>query len=965
MDKATQIRKVLDKSGLLRSEDSQILGRIVSAAHWKELDKNDLLFRQGERASRLFGIVYGRISLQSTSIEGKELEVRELWPGEIFGAVEIFDFGSRRYDAVALTSAALFALDRADLFSCMQSSPELCFGMARLLCQDIREQSTALELQAMHPLPIQLAFQLSRLSDREENAENGCIGGLGISQFDLARKVGAHRQSVNRQLRLWEKNGWVKLGRERIHILNRAALSELLPADLGNWAEGGGWPISDETEMAASTRGVVLGRRTRKAEQSRTVGIMAVEATDYSKFLESDALGTLKRLRSGLGAIDKAVSNGGGRTVAHLGDRVLAEFPTAAQAFEAAMELSSKLRGFTYAGGRVETQLFRIGVHRGEVPAGEAEFLSEAVNVAIRLTGIATSGGVLLSQQTLDGIEKTPKLEIQFLGSHELENVSYPVRVYSARPLPLGARTFLLFKSMLPLRYRLAALCILVLAVGAALWFAGGKFDAGNALETTWTESVAILPFFVAEGDDSTTYLSSGLSEEIRNLLAMIPSLKVTGQPSSLLIGGKNMEAGDVGEALGVNSVLRGTVNKDGERFLITVRLLDVSDGTTIWAGNYDCGLAGLFLVQQEVAESIANALQLGPGHLPERRRPASNARAYAAYLKARASYNLFELRAAEALLKEAVALDPGFSQAWELLAATYWRLSGETIGAAEGQMLTYRAATRALQIDPDLVFAQALQTAGDIDNWSYLIELEALESAVQKLPGHSELLNALSFDLVVLGYFEQAVQVSRRSLSLDPLSLIAHNRHADALIATGRIKEATAILENAADLGNPYAWWNLAVLNLTEGQDEAALDYFQEYFGNAGAGGYAQLERLVKATSEPGTGRAYLDRVIPQLEAEAVGDDDYEWRLNLRMWYLYRGLLDPYFDFILDSHPESSQWSDSETLIQYGSIYRNLGFTAHARYLEVAQQAGLMAAWETRGPPDYCQRKAGRWVCE
>jgi len=963
MDKSAEIRKVLEHSGLLQGGDSELLTRIVAASRLYDLQKGAFLYRRGDRANRLFGLINGRISLQSTSIDGKELEVREVAPGEIFGAIEVFDFSFRERDAVALTDSNVFAWERVDILSCLESCPELCFGFIRYLCQNNRTQLTRFELLAMHPLPVQLAFQLVWLSQLDEAAASPSGPGLKLSQFDLARKVGVHRQSVNRQLRLWERQGWLRLGRGRIQVLDLNALRRLLPFDLSRQNENAAWFSPDEPTVAAISSSTSLPPE--PGARQRATGILAIDAADYSRHLATDAVGTLARLRSGLAAIDRAVASGGGRIVAHLGDRVLAEFPTVDQAFRAALDLDKLAYGSGRGGKHHKSAMFRISVHHGTIQTGDGPVKGEAVNTAIQMTRVARGAGIVFSRQALDSLERPPKLDIHFLGNHELENVTDSVPIYSARPLPLAARASLRIKTFIPRRHRMTSLAAIAVGAGIVIWLAGQQSGSRQSLDAGWEQSVAVLPFRNLDGGATSDYYANGLAQEIRNLLAGIPSLKVTGASSSRLIGKDDLQVSEIGRALDVKTVLEGSLDTTGEQLTVTAQLLDVSTGSSVWTGQYRISPAEIFRLQKEVAGAVAKSLQMDLTDLPDRTPSTASTRAYASYLRARAAYNLFELQTAEALLRQAVAIDPGFAEAYELLAATYWRLAGDTIKASEGQRLMGEAATRALAIDPNLAFARALEKAGDVENWSWLSEVEALESAARQLPGHSELLNALSFDLLVLGYIDEAMRISRRSLSLDPLSLTAHNRHADALIAAGRVKEAKAILEHAAELGNPIAWWNLGILQLSQGLDESALEYFGKYWQDSGQEGDASIERLVSGTREPAIGQAFLEAFISQRLAATPEEDRYGQRLQLSRWYLYRGYLDPYFDLILDSIPESPGWADAETLIQFGVIYRARGFTGHPGYLEVARLAGFMDAWESRGAPDFCTRVRAQWKCE
>ncbi len=90
-----------------------------------------------------------------------------------------------------------------------------------------------------------------------------------------------------------------------------------------------------------------------------------------------------------------------------------------------------------------------------------------------------------------------------------------------------------------------------------------------------------------------------------------------------------------------------------------------------------------------------------------------------------------------------------------------------------------------------------------------------------------------------------------------------------------------------------------------------------------------------------------------------------YAWQGNLTFWYLLFGFLDRYFELILDLDLTDSAWTDADIPVAYGTLYRRLGFTAHPKYIEVAEATGIVDVWEQRGPPDFCSKSSGQWVCE
>ena len=487
---------------------------------------------------------------------------------------------------------------------------------------------------------------------------------------------------------------------------------------------------------------------------------------------------------------------------------------------------------------------------------------------------------------------------------------------------------------------------------------------AREIVATAAKQSIAVLPFVNMSSDSEQEYFSDGLSEEILNLLAKIPELKVIARTSSFAFKGQTGDIRGIGQQLGVKTVLEGSVRKSGERVRITAQLIDVSDGAHIWSQTYDRTITDIFAVQDDVAAAIIDALQIHVGANPARGRPTESTEAYALFLKARASLNAGESRDAEEFVLSAIELDPEFAEAYELLAYCYWTLCGSGFEPAEGQKLAGEAAGKALAIDADLLFAQALYQSGNIETYSYLGEIEALEWAVRQQPGNPALLVALSWDLLEAGYLQEALGAAERLVQLDPLSASANLILANALYAVGRTSESLAAMDLALQFGDDFAKWGIGQVNLAEKQDDIAIAHFEAYLEQDGLPSN-WVRELVIGACDSATGQAYLDRHILQIVASTPESDGFSRQDNLSMWYLLFGFVDRYFEPILDIDLTDSAWTDADIPFYRGTVFRRSGFTAHPKYLAVAESIGIIDVWDQRGPPDFCEKIGGEWVCE
>jgi len=484
-------------------------------------------------------------------------------------------------------------------------------------------------------------------------------------------------------------------------------------------------------------------------------------------------------------------------------------------------------------------------------------------------------------------------------------------------------------------------------------------------VSSTEATSIAVLPFVNMSGDADNEYFSDGMAEEILNLLGNIPSLKVIGRTSSFAFKGRLEDLRVIGQTLGVNALVEGSVRKSGDQVRITAQLIDVDDGSNIWSESYDRTMTDIFVVQDDVAAAIISALQIHIGVNPTRGRPTAESDAYALFLRARANLNVFELREAEALALEATSIDPNFADAYELLASIYWAQAGSVREAPDAQRMMGEAAAKALAIRPDLVLAQALYESGNVGTYSPRVEIEALEVASRLQPDNPWTLGTLVFNLLKSGYLEEALTVAEHLADLDPLSPTARGRLHVALMANGRIGEGFAALDRLVALDFEQNNWLVGEVNLAHKRDIVAVEQFEIDLQQNGITDTSWVSELIAAAGDPATGQAYLDRRIPEIVAASPENFAYTLERRLNLWYLFYGFVDRYYEIIFELDLTDETWSDADDMINTGMIYRGLGFTADPRYLEVAEKLGYIEVWEQRGPPDLCQKAAGNWVCE
>ncbi|MSQ99288.1 MAG: tetratricopeptide repeat protein [Xanthomonadales bacterium] len=312
-------------------------------------------------------------------------------------------------------------------------------------------------------------------------------------------------------------------------------------------------------------------------------------------------------------------------------------------------------------------------------------------------------------------------------------------------------------------------------AIESAVNQAASQAVTDQAAAAESDNSIAVLPFVNMSDDKSNEYFSDGLSEELLNLLAKIPQLRVIARTSSFAYKGTTTKIADVARELNVAHVLEGSVRKSGNQVRITAQLIRASDSSRLWSDTYDRSLDDVFAIQDEISAAVVEQLKitlLGAAPAAKETDPA----AYVLYLQAR---QLFRQGTAEGfeqsivLYQQALAIAPDYAAAWAGLSESYSRQAGKGLRPfAEGYTLAREAADKALAIDPDNAAAHA--ELGWIA-MSYDGDLSAaarhMERALQLDPTNPDiLLNAA--DLTVnLGRTEEAVALGEYVVSRDPVN--------------------------------------------------------------------------------------------------------------------------------------------------------------------------------------------------
>ena len=320
------------------------------------------------------------------------------------------------------------------------------------------------------------------------------------------------------------------------------------------------------------------------------------------------------------------------------------------------------------------------------------------------------------------------------------------------------------------------------------------------------TNSIAVLPFANMSADPDQEYFSDGLAEEIINLLAQIPGLKVIARTSAFAFRGKEQDIRGIATALGVTHVLEGSVRRAGNRLRVTGQLIHAGDGAHLWSERYDRELSDIFAIQDEIATAIVGALRVKLAAAASPPRFVPNLAAYEAYLKGKHLANNVtpeSLEGARRCYEQAAELDGNFPLP-HIGLGLYWvavmifggRPAHESVPAARA------AARRALQLDPSLPEAHALLgVLAALYDFDWIAAERHFDSPGAKEAGAITFRPMYGWVQFMRGNSEEAIVLARRAIEEDPLDIWPRmNLHA-YLQETGQDGDALDQLQKVLEL--------------------------------------------------------------------------------------------------------------------------------------------------------------------
>jgi TolB-like protein/Flp pilus assembly protein TadD len=514
---------------------------------------------------------------------------------------------------------------------------------------------------------------------------------------------------------------------------------------------------------------------------------------------EAGTLGRLKALRREI--MDPAIAAHAGRMVKLMGDGALVEFASAVDAVTCAIEIQKRIREHDASGAEGNRIEFRIGINVGDIIVEGDDIYGDGVNVAARIQALADPGGIYISRGAAEQVRDKVPIKIETRGEQTVKNIARPIEVF----------------------------CIMADERDTITVTLPVPGTAAQSPVVTDKPSIAVLAFNNMSGDHDQEYFSDGISEDIITNLSRNRVFFVISRSTSFTYKGAAVDVAKVARELGVRYVLEGSVRRAGNRVRITAQLIDAASGHHLWADRYDRELADVFVVQDEIARNITGAI--APGIISAemqhaQRKDPSQLDAWDHIMRAHWRIRRFtqdDMAEARRLLTQAIALDPANSMALSDLAFAchFEAVFGWGDGPAASHAVLGEAARKAVAMDDSDAAAHTALAIYDLFSGRHEESRRRLRRALDLDPdsvfarGYLGASYAFSGDYeAALPHLDEAIRLSPR----DPLLIIWHVCKGWAALLTQRYEEAVGFATLAAE-ANPEFPDIYAVLAAANGQ--------------------------------------------------------------------------------------------------------------------------------------------------
>ena len=566
--------------------------------------------------------------------------------------------------------------------------------------------------------------------------------------------------------------------------------------------------------------------------------IMFTDIVGYTALMGKDEQKAFELLDKNRQIQKPIIEQYNGRWIKELGDGVLAQFNSAYDAVQCAIEIQKIARQ------KLERQL-RIGIHLGDITTENNDVFGDGVNVASRILGIADPRGIYISASIENAIRNRSDIKTKYLGEAELKNVDYPVKVFAIQgegfPLPAFKP-----KSHKDKRKRVILSLAIFTILGLAAWIIIMK---NSKADVVGIQSLAVLPIANLTGSEETKYIVEGIHDALITELSHINSLRVISRTSANGYANSKKSASEIAKELNVDAIVESSMLRADDSIRFNIQLIQVfPEEDHVWAEMFDHAIGQILPMISNVTQAIAKKIRVALSSEEETLiagKKEIDPEIYKLYLRGKyhlQKHNPEDFQKGIKFLNEAIEKDPTFALAYATLSIGYGDLAHLPSSPQDAFPRARALAARALELDNTLVEAQTamaecnlyhdfnfkksenyFRTAMAIDSnfapaithYGWLLDLYGKQAEAERY-----LRKAADLDPLVPVYrawlawwywdekkFDKGIAEVKRVLELNPDYSIAQMVMGGLYVETGKIEEGIALTEKAAKKNRGLIW--------------------------------------------------------------------------------------------------------------------------------------------------------------
>jgi TolB-like protein/tetratricopeptide (TPR) repeat protein/class 3 adenylate cyclase len=689
--------------------------------------------------------------------------------------------------------------------------------------------------------------------------------------------------------------------------------------------------------------------------------VLFIDIVGYSKLLINEQREVLHELNQIVRKTNAFCSaeTAGQLTRIPTGDGMALVFSTSPDApVQCALEIATALKN------RPDLRV-RMGIHSGPVSAvtdvnDRSNIAGSGINIAQRVMDCGDAGHILLSKRVAEDLAQYRQWQphLHDLGECQVKHdmIVSVVNLYTddvGNPaIPEKVKTEKGMAVVTPYKLkqlRSAAVIATILLLALGFWFFSHRAaqkavtPPGNAATPTTEKKIAVLPFKPLMAENRDQVLEMGMADSLITKLSNSRKIVVRSLNSVRKYDKLEQDPVAAGRELEVNSVLEGNVQKAGDRIRVTARLINVTDGASLWANTFDEKFTDVFAVQDTISQKVADALSLrlsGDENKRLTKRYTDNVEAYQLYLTGRYHWSRAtpsDIRQGIAFLQQAIELDPGYALAYAGLAAANRALAmNADVPSKDCLPQAKAAAIKAIELDDSLADAHSALSFGLIwYDWDWAAAEKEAKRAVALDPNSALSHFAYAHILSDQGHHQEAIAEIAHARELDPVFLLIRALEGMMLHHAGRNDEALTRLQKALELDSNF-WVTHLMLGKVYTQQRKYPEAIAEFIkarelshGNSEAiGSIGYVEALA--------GDKEKARVVLE-ELKALSNQRYIPPSNVGL--VYNGLGDQ--DEALSSLERACDERDARvTLLKVDPRWDS--FRSHPRFVAILKRIGL-----------------------